>query len=74
MIDIPSLFQALRLPHLLAVLLEPIADTLLGGHPLEDAAVDAAVFFGGHGLGGEVVDAGGEAVLDEATECLWVFC
>lgn len=52
------------------VLLEAVADALLGGHPLEDAAVDAAVFARGEGLGGEVVDAGGEAVVDEAAESL----
>lgn len=52
------------------MLLEAVADALLGGHPLEDAAVDASVFAGGEGLGGEVVDAGHEAVLDEAAEGL----
>ena len=52
------------------VLLEAVADALLGGHPLEDAAVDAAVFAGREGLGGEVVDARGEAVVDEAAESL----
>ncbi len=52
------------------VLLEAVADALLGGHPLEDAAVDAAVFAGREGLGGEVVDARGEAVIDEAAESL----
>ena len=65
------LFQSLLLAHLLAVLLEAVADALLGGHPLEDAPVDAAVLLGGDGLGGEVVDARGEAVLDEAAECLY---
>ena len=52
------------------VLLEPIADALLRGHPLEDATVDAAGLAPGQRLGCEVVDAGGEAVLDEATERL----
>lgn len=52
------------------MLLEPIADALLCGHPLHDAAVDAAVFAARYGLGGEVVDARGEAVLYEAAECL----
>lgn len=32
------------------VLLEALADALLGGHPLEDAAVEAAGFLGGEGL------------------------
>lgn len=52
------------------VLLEAIAHALLGGHPLLDAAVDAAGLAGGDGLGGEVVDAGHEAVLDETAESL----
>lgn len=52
------------------MLLEAIADALLGGHPLEDAAVDAAVFAGRQRLGGEVVDAGCEAVLDETAKGL----
>lgn len=52
------------------MLLEAIAHALLGSHPLEDAAVDAAVFARGEGLGGEVVDARGEAVFDEAAESL----
>lgn len=54
------------------MLLETIADALLCGHPLEDATVDAAVFAGREGLGGEVVDARGEAVLYETTESLGV--
>lgn len=53
------------------MLLEAVAHALLGGHPLEDAAVQAARLLGGEGLGGEVVDAGGEAVLDETAEGLW---
>lgn len=53
------------------VLLEALADALLRGHPLEDAAVKTAGLLGGEGLGGEVVDAGGEAVLDEAAESLY---
>lgn len=52
------------------VLLESVADALLGGHPLQDAAVNAAALAGGDGFGGEVVDAGHEAVLDEAAEGL----
>lgn len=52
------------------MLLEAVADTLLCGDPFLDAAVDAAGFLGGEGLGGEVVNAGGEAVLNEAAESL----
>lgn len=50
------------------MLLEAVANALLGGHPLLDAAVDAAALPGRDGLGGEVVDAGHEAVLNETTE------
>jgi hypothetical protein len=40
-----------------------------------DAAVDAAALPGRDGLGGEVVDAGHEAVLNETTESLgWRTC
>jgi hypothetical protein len=66
----PSLFALHRLAELCIVLLEAIAHALLGSHPLEDAAVEAAVFARGEGLGGEVVDARDEAVFDEAAECL----
>lgn len=52
------------------MLLESVADALLGGHPLRDASVDAAALLGGDGLGCEVVDAGVEAVLDETSESL----
>lgn len=38
------------LRNLGVVLLEALADALLGGHPLEDAAVEAAGFLGGEGL------------------------
>lgn len=48
--------------------LEAIAHALLRSHPLEHAAVDAAVFAGRYSLGGEVVDARGEAVFYEAAE------
>lgn len=41
-----SLFVGHLLRELLVVLLEALAYTLLGGHPLEYAAVDAAVFLG----------------------------
>lgn len=50
------------------MLLEALAHALLRGHPLEDAAVEAAGLLGGERFGGEVVDAGGEAVLDKTTE------
>lgn len=53
------------------VLLEAVADALLRGHPLLDAAVDAAAFPVGNGLGGEVIDAGHEAVLDKTAESLY---
>lgn len=56
--------------HLGIVLLEALAQALLGEHLLLDAAGDAAGLAGGKGLGGEVVDAGGEAVVDEVTEQL----
>lgn len=52
------------------MLLEAIADALLGGHPLEDAAVQAARLLGRERLGGEVVDTGGEAVLNETAKGL----
>ena len=68
--DAPRLFASHLLRDLLVVLLEAVTDALLGGHPLQDTAVDAAVLLGGERLGGEVVDAGDEAVLDEAAECL----
>lgn len=44
-----SLFLHL-LRNLGVVLLEALADALLGGHPLEDAAVEASGFLGGEGL------------------------
>lgn len=56
------LFLLLR-RHLGVVLLEAVADALLRGHPLEHAAVDAAALARRDGLGGEVVDTCGEAVL-----------
>ncbi len=52
------------------MLLETIADALLGVPPLHDAAVDAAALAGGDGLGGEVVDARVEAMLRETAESL----
>jgi len=56
------------LRQLCIMLLEALANALLRGHPLEDTAVQAAGFLGGERLGGEVVDAGGEAVLGKASE------
>ena len=52
------------------MLLEPVADALLGGHPLAEAAVEAAVLAGGDGFGCEVVDARVEAVFYDAAEGL----
>jgi hypothetical protein len=64
------LFVLHLLRELLVVLLEAVANALLRGHPLKHAAVDAAALARRDGLGGEVVDARGEAVLDEAAESL----
>lgn len=48
------MYRDFLLLHLLRdlgiVLLEALADALLRGHPLEDAAVEAARFLGGEGL------------------------
>lgn len=41
-----------------------------GGHGLLDAPRQAAVLAAGEGLAGEVVDAGGEAAVDEGGEHL----
>jgi hypothetical protein len=60
----------LLLGKLGVVLLESVADALLGDHPLLNAAADASVLAGRKGLGGEVVDAGVEAVLNETAVCL----
>lgn len=62
------------LRNLGVVLLEALAHALLRGHPLEDAAVEAARLLGGERFGGEVVDAGGEAVLDKTAESLDSYC
>jgi hypothetical protein len=67
---IHHLFSGHLLGDLLVVLLEAVTDALLGRHPLQNAAVDAAVLLGGESLGGEVVDAGSEAVVDETAESL----
>lgn len=50
------------------VLLEALAQALGHGHGLLDAAADAAGLAGRQRLGGEVVDAGHEAVVDEVAE------
>lgn len=54
--------------HVGIVLLEALREALAAGHVLLDAAGDAAVLALGHGLGGEVADARGEAVVDEVAE------
>ena len=56
------------LGHLGILLLEAVAEALLGSHPLLDAAAEAARLAGGDGLGGEVVDAGVEAGFDKTAE------
>lgn len=57
--------------HIGVVLLEALGQALARGQVLLDAARDAAVLALGDGLGGEVVDAGGEAAVDEVAEKLW---
>lgn len=54
--------------HLGIVLLEALSEASLGGHGLLHAAGDAAVLARRDGLGCEVVDAGHEAVVDQAAE------
>lgn len=54
--------------HLGIVLLEALGEASLGGHGLLHAAGDAAVLARRDGLGCEVVDAGHEAVVDQAAE------
>lgn len=56
--------------HLRLLLLEPLTDALAAGHELGDAARYAAGLTGDEGFGGEVVDAGVEAVVDEVGEHL----
>lgn len=53
-------------------LAKALAQARLGRHGLEHAAADAAGLAAGKGLGGEVVDAGGEAVVYEVAEDLFV--
>lgn len=50
------------------MLLEALSEAGLGGHGLLHAAGDAAVLARRDGLGCEVVDAGHEAVVDQASE------
>ena len=53
-------------------LAETLAQARLRRHGLEHAAADAAGLAAGKSLGGEVVDAGGEAVVYEVAEDLFV--
>lgn len=55
------------------VLLEPLRQALAAGHELLDAALDAAVLTLRDGLGGEVVDARGEAVVDKIAVELFIW-
>lgn len=58
--------------HIGIVLLEALGQALARGHVLLHAARDAAVLALGYRFGGEVVDAGGKAAVDEvAEELLW---
>lgn len=50
------------------MLLESLGEPSLSGHGLLHAAGDAAVLTRRDGLGCEVVDAGHEAVVDQAAE------
>lgn len=54
----------LLLLHLGIVFLESLGEALREGHVLLDAARDAARLAGRQGLGGKVVNAGDEAVID----------
>lgn len=54
----------------LAVFLEALAETLLHGEGLLHAAGDAAILARRESLGGELVDAGGEAGLEHVVEHL----
>jgi hypothetical protein len=54
----------LLLTHLGIMLLESFAEALRQGHVFLDAARDAARLAARERLGGEVVDAGHEAVVD----------
>lgn len=63
-----QLLLLLLLVHLGIVFLEALGQALLGVHKLLDAAGHALALAVGDGLGGEVVGAGSEAVVDEAGE------
>jgi hypothetical protein len=52
------------------LLLESLANTLAARHKFLDASGDAAGLALDHGFGGEVIDAGVEAVGDEVREHL----
>lgn len=68
-----ALFLLLILLHGSHILLgEALAQALPARHGLEDAAADAAVLAARERLGGEVVDARDEAVVDEVGVDLWV--
>ncbi len=56
--------------HLCLLLGEPLADALASSHELGDTAADTSGLAGDEGLGGEVVDAGVEAAVDQAGEHL----
>lgn len=58
--------------HLCLLFLESLTDTLTSSHEFLDAAGDATSFAGDEGFGGEVVDAGVEAVGYEVGEHLWM--
>lgn len=50
------------------MLLESLAQSLAASHIFLDAARHTAILALGNGLGGEVVDAGIKAMVDEVTE------
>lgn len=54
--------------HRLIQLGKPLAQPRLRRHALEHAPTDAAVLASRERLGGEVIDAGCEAIVDEAAE------
>lgn len=57
--------------HLSIEFLEAFSHALLGSHLLLDAAGDAARLAGGESPGSEVVDAGGEAGVNQVAVDLW---
>ena len=64
------------LHHLCLLLSESLTDSLRASHKLGDAARDTSGLAGDQGLGGEVIDAGVEAAVDETGEhlryCQWL--